>query len=377
MPDGSALRYRAEIDLESVNDAHTMGILLCPPGSRVLDVGCAAGDVAAALGRRGCRVWGVEIDAVAADRAAAHCQEVVVGDVETLDLTTRWSGLAFDVVLCLDVLEHLRDPVATLRRLVPLLAEGGRVVASIPNVAHGAIRLSLLAGRFTYVDCGLLDRTHLHFFDAASVDELFRDAGLTVVERLQVTRGLTDTEVKVDPSRFPATVVEGILADPQALIYQFVRVAVPTPVSPDGVATDRDAVQASLAEVLQRRLAERERVLREHVAALAEARAEVERLADARSRVEELEATLRQRMQELEDAATERRHLQLDLVVKDQYMAELRARLAEAETELEHLRYRLADRINALLWRVPLVHHAVKALVRVAAAGWRRVRRRP
>src|SRR5580765_3729350 len=163
-------RYSQQIDLGDVNNAHSLGILLVPDGSRVLDIGTADGSVARALADRGCSVWGIEVDADAARDAERWCDRVIVGDVEQLDWQASMDGQLFDVVLLLDVLEHLRDPLQTLRRAVSFLAPGGRIVASIPNVAHAAVRLQLLDGRFERTDIGLLDRTHIQFFDRRSVD---------------------------------------------------------------------------------------------------------------------------------------------------------------------------------------------------------------
>ena len=84
---------------------------------------------------------------------------------------------SFDVVLLGDVIEHLRDPVAALARLRPLLRPGGRLVLSTPNVANWAIRLSLLAGRWRYTDRGILDRTHTHLFTRATLRETIERAG--------------------------------------------------------------------------------------------------------------------------------------------------------------------------------------------------------
>jgi SAM-dependent methyltransferase len=87
---------------------------------------------------------------------------------------------SFDVVLGGDVIEHLRDPAATLARLRPLLRPGGRVVLSTPNVANWAIRLSLLSGRWRYTDRGILDRSHTHLFTRATLAETLERAGYRV-----------------------------------------------------------------------------------------------------------------------------------------------------------------------------------------------------
>ena len=85
-----------------------------------------------------------------------------------------------------DVLEHLADPLDTLRSVNRSLAPGGQVVISIPNVAHLWMRLSLLFGHFDYADHGILDRGHLRFFTQRSLRRLLDDAALDIT-RWRVT----------------------------------------------------------------------------------------------------------------------------------------------------------------------------------------------
>jgi O-antigen biosynthesis protein len=150
----------------------------------------------------------------------------VVGDVEELDLVDHFGRAAFDVVIFGDVLEHLRRPLDVLRMARPLLAPGGFVVASIPNIAHGAVRLALLEGRFDYRPLGLLDDTHIRFFTRESVEALFRDAGLVPVQMRRTTAGLFETEFGGTPTDHPSELIARILADPEATTYQFVVKAV-------------------------------------------------------------------------------------------------------------------------------------------------------
>src|SRR5438477_5271006 len=103
-------RYSYDIDLQNLNTSHSLAILSVHPGSRVLDIGAADGSVARVLVSRGCEVWGVEVDEQAARQAALVCHRVVVGDAERLDLDEALGGMRFDVVLLLDVLEHLVEP---------------------------------------------------------------------------------------------------------------------------------------------------------------------------------------------------------------------------------------------------------------------------
>jgi 2-polyprenyl-3-methyl-5-hydroxy-6-metoxy-1,4-benzoquinol methylase len=149
-------------------------------GKRVLDVGCSSGYLAEPLAARGNTIVGLELDAGAAREAERFCEQVLVGDVETMELP--FAPASFDVVLCGDVVEHLRDPVAALARLRPLLRPDGRLVVSTPNVANWAIRLSLLGGRWRYTDRGILDRTHTHLFTRATLAEALHAAGYDHVE---------------------------------------------------------------------------------------------------------------------------------------------------------------------------------------------------
>ena len=130
----------------------------------MLDVGCAHGYVAEVLVRQGCRVVGVERDPEDAARARRHCEEVVVADLDTPGWADALGARRFDVIVFADVLEHVRDPAAVVRRACDLLAPGGMLVASIPNVAHVSVRLELLLGSFRRETLGILDATHLHFF---------------------------------------------------------------------------------------------------------------------------------------------------------------------------------------------------------------------
>lgn len=228
-----APKYQAEVDLSNQNTSHALLVRLAGDAARVLDVGCATGYLAQALRDAGSAVSGIEYDVAAAEQARPHLDALVVGDVERLDLVGEFGSGSFDAVVYGDVLEHLVDPATTLVRTRELLAEGGRVVASVPNVAHGAVRLSLLGGEFPYTETGLLDRTHLRFFTRATVEALFRDAGYTLVELLRTTVGVFDTELGLRAGDFSPEVVELVLDDPESTTYQFVVVATPTAVSGD------------------------------------------------------------------------------------------------------------------------------------------------
>ncbi len=148
---------------------------------RILEVGCGAGTTLVHLKGTGLCNWigGVELFPAAAAEAADLLDYVRQGNIETLELGIHPGSI--DVVLCLDVLEHLVDPWATIRKLTTLLKPGGILIASLPNVRHIKVVIPLLLrGEWTYGPFGLLDRTHLRFFTRATATELIQTAGLRV-----------------------------------------------------------------------------------------------------------------------------------------------------------------------------------------------------
>jgi methionine biosynthesis protein MetW len=168
--------------------SHEWLISRVPVGAEVLDVGCAGGYLARALIReRRCTVDGIEIDAAAVGRAATLCRRVFVGSLEDEDFLSTLDG-PYDRIVLGDVLEHLREPEHVLAALTRLLAPGGRLLVSLPNIAHWSVRWELLRGRFAYTETGLLDRTHLRFYTFETADDLFVGAGLQVVDKSYTRR---------------------------------------------------------------------------------------------------------------------------------------------------------------------------------------------
>ena len=221
----AASRYTAEPNLRYANDSHVMAIGRVPANSRVLDLGVADGSVAAILKGMGCEVWGVELEKEAAEAARAVCDEVVVADLNTFEFAEQLEGQRFDVVLMLDILEHLSDPAAVLGRVKAVVADGGWGIISLPNVAHASVRLALLKGRFRYTEMGLLDRTHLRFFDRAGVDDLLEQAGWGMFDMVRVTRRLGTTEIPVDD--VDPVLAADLESDIEGTTYQFVVGAAP------------------------------------------------------------------------------------------------------------------------------------------------------
>jgi 2-polyprenyl-3-methyl-5-hydroxy-6-metoxy-1,4-benzoquinol methylase len=146
---------------------------------RVLDVGCAEGAFGESLKRtRGIEVWGVEPVKSAAATAMTKLDRVIEG---VFGPETDLPAGAFDCILFNDMLEHMLYPEMALRYARDLLAPGGVVVASIPNIRNFPIVWELVShARWEYRDCGVLDRTHRRFFTKSSIVNMFETEVYTV-----------------------------------------------------------------------------------------------------------------------------------------------------------------------------------------------------
>jgi 2-polyprenyl-3-methyl-5-hydroxy-6-metoxy-1,4-benzoquinol methylase len=143
---------------------------------RVLDLGCATGTTGAALKeRQPVEVVGVEREPEYAREAATRLDRVVTADVEAFDPAELGT---FDALIAADVLEHLVDPWAALRRCTALLRPGGTAVVSLPNVGHWSTYAHLLGGSWPRKPQGIFDATHLRWFTLRDARELLAQAGL-------------------------------------------------------------------------------------------------------------------------------------------------------------------------------------------------------
>jgi 2-polyprenyl-3-methyl-5-hydroxy-6-metoxy-1,4-benzoquinol methylase len=327
------------LDLDDVNNAHSLAVLSVPPQSRVLDIGSSSEAVARALAARGCRVWGINIDSAATQLAEPWCDGVLLGDIETVDLNAFLGSHRADAILFLDVLEHLRDPAAAIRRVLPFLAPGGKVILAARHVAHAAVRLQLLAGAFPRTSGGWLSRPPGHFFDRSSLQELFRNAGVRVIDEARIVRSMEETEIPLSLSAFPREAIDIATAGPGADTYQFVLTLAPGDAGTDGermptlIRTLTDHLH--LAERNCRGLQERARALEEaregdrrSTEDMAAVREELRRSEFERRHSEE---QLARTTAELERCQMERRFLRDDVLVKDAYLATLRQQ-AQSDT---------------------------------------------
>jgi 2-polyprenyl-3-methyl-5-hydroxy-6-metoxy-1,4-benzoquinol methylase len=151
---------------------------LPPHLGRVLDIGCGAGGVGRAIRDRADTLTGIELDAGAAARARESYDDVHTGGVD--DVLESLAG-PFDTVLAYDVLEHLADPAAVLRRVRTLATSDALLHASVPNARHWSlVRDLVLRGTFGYTSAGHRDETHLRWFTPRDLRALLESTGWRV-----------------------------------------------------------------------------------------------------------------------------------------------------------------------------------------------------
>jgi 2-polyprenyl-3-methyl-5-hydroxy-6-metoxy-1,4-benzoquinol methylase len=170
---------------------------------RGLEIGCSQGHTLEWLKQTGHCSW------VAGVEPYAEIHESVrsIDQFFKLDIEKGLPDIppeSIDLILCLDVLEHLINPWETIRRLDGLLKPGGQLIVSLPNIRNYHVVLDLaFKGKFSYSDSGILDRTHLRFFTRSSAIQLTESAGAIVThvirsdtqrwqKRLLSTLGLGD-----------------------------------------------------------------------------------------------------------------------------------------------------------------------------------------
>jgi len=154
---------------------------LPPTADRICEIGCSTGATLASLKRRygSSFVAGFDVHEKSIAIARGRLDKAEVIDVETDKLPDYVDNI--DLFLCLDVLEHLKDPWTLIGSLHRRLSPGGSIIASIPNIRYYGVSMGLLfAGKWDLADAGLLDRTHLRFFVRKTAIELMTSSGLRV-----------------------------------------------------------------------------------------------------------------------------------------------------------------------------------------------------
>jgi len=213
------------------------------PSWHVADLGADRGLLSAKLAER-----------VAHVTSAGLVKPTEAGGAEAieLDLDEPFEDLLgqrrFDAVLVLDVVEHLRDPEDSVRRIAAVMKPGATLYASTANIAYILLRLSLLAGQFNYGKRGILDLTHKRLFTIYSFTKLLKNSGFTISTVRGFGPPIRDM-IGEDGGLGLADSISGFLARrwPRLFAFNFLVVAHKDPELDD--IYDRTAASAASPEV--------------------------------------------------------------------------------------------------------------------------------
>ncbi len=151
------------------------------PNLRILEIGAGGGDTLVFIKKQqlAAEVVGVDVfDLPGTNQHHPLIDRFIVADIQASDLD--YPAGYFDVILCGDVVEHLVDPWAVIKKLSAHLKTGGLFVISTPNFRHLTNFVTIyLGGDFRYnPDGDLLDKTHLRFFCKKNIADLVNTAEL-------------------------------------------------------------------------------------------------------------------------------------------------------------------------------------------------------
>ena len=159
-------------------------------GKRVLDVGCGGGILAEAVAKKGAAVTGIDLSEKALKVADLHSLESGVAVryelISAEDLAAREAG-QYDVVTCMEMLEHVPDPSAVVKACATLVKPGGRVFFSTLNRNPKSYLFAIIGAEYVL---RLLPRgTHDYakFITPAELSQYGRNAGLEV----EAVKGMT------------------------------------------------------------------------------------------------------------------------------------------------------------------------------------------
>ena len=152
-------------------------------GKTVLDVGCGGGVLAESMAERGAQVTGIDLSEKALKVARLHLLEsgrkVDYRIVSAEDLADT-SAQAFDIVTCLEMLEHVPDPASTIRACVKLVKPGGHVFFSTINRNPKAYLFAVIGAEYVLKLLPRGTHDYARFITPAELARMCRSAGLSV-----------------------------------------------------------------------------------------------------------------------------------------------------------------------------------------------------
>ena len=151
----------------------------------ILDVGCGGGLLAEAMARQGGRVIGLDLAAELVEVARLHALEAGVSvdyRVESAEQHARDAAGRYDVVTCMEMLEHVPDPQAVVAALAILVRPGGHVFVSTLNRTPRAYAMAILGAEYVLRLLPAGTHTYAKFIRPSELAGWARAAGLVVAD---------------------------------------------------------------------------------------------------------------------------------------------------------------------------------------------------
>ena len=152
-------------------------------GKSALDIGCGGGILAEAMARRGARVTGIDLSEKALKVAQLHLLEskiaVAYEAISAEDLAARSPG-AYDVVTCMELLEHVPDPASTVRACARLARPGGHVFFSTINRNLKSYLFAVIGAEYLLKLLPRGTHDYARFVRPSELARHCRDSGLAV-----------------------------------------------------------------------------------------------------------------------------------------------------------------------------------------------------
>lgn len=146
----------------------------------VLEMGCHTGNLSEWLQKNECKVTGVDINEQALKIARPYLDNWITGNIEHESFWKQLQGKKFDVITFMHVLEHLTDPWEVLNVSKNYLTQEGVIIVGLPNILNAKDRFNMFFGEFNYTKEGVMDQTHLRFFNYKTAHQLIEQADLKI-----------------------------------------------------------------------------------------------------------------------------------------------------------------------------------------------------
>ncbi len=248
-----------KVNLQEKNDSHAIIANMVEENSICLDVGCAVGYIGEVLHQeKKCKVYGIEIDQEALQIARQkNCYEEIYDFSITDTNSSSYQSFMknskkYDYILFADILEHLIDPGKVLYEFSKKLKPNGKILISIPNIAHIDIVKNLIDRTFNYNITGLLDNTHLRFFTKNSFIEMINNINEAYKLGLEILDIKKTTMIPSYISSYP-NLYEILNNDQELCVFQYIYEIE----KKDSIVKNKISKKTHYCDLLEHQLSER------------------------------------------------------------------------------------------------------------------------